>query len=367
MFTLITALPRFCVGVTFHDDVTFPQHFNRAPCAFVCVVRSNLDCSGKVSDAAFDVVVRKLIASECWHNDLHRNNIGWNALLRRFEAFDLERGTVAPKPSGEVPERTLFFHRWYASSVASRNNFQIQALMRRVKTVCGLDKTHQYFADFYLQGTFLEHSFDELSFLTGPGPNVWMYDAFIRCSCFMKQLSNLVILCPSLSQQIAFSAALKNMRESGVCHVTYLPSSAKSTCFIVLILFKLFPHLRCVPAFNHGAADWTGDPLTVSEFGDIAVGHDPTTGEMVNVYCRGKDNQQVLRARIRVLVPGIQIFGRCEEMRDRAVALEHWGAMRNDRNGTGAVINHDAVAASTEEEQLALARLLLQREGFEII
>jgi hypothetical protein len=105
----------------------------------------------------------------------------------------------------------------------------------------------------------------------------------------------------------------------------------------------------------------------VSEFGDIAVGHDPTTGEMVDVYCRGKDNQQVLRARIRVLLPGIQIFGRCEEMRDRAVALEHWGAMRNERNGTGAVINHDAVAASTEEEQLALARLLLQREGFEFI
>ena len=41
----------------------------------------------------------------------------------------------------------------------------------------------------------------------------------------------------------------------------------KNTCFIVLLLFLLFPGLRFVPAFNRGGADWTGSQLTCTSVG----------------------------------------------------------------------------------------------------
>jgi hypothetical protein len=142
----------------------------------------------------------------------------------------------------------------------------------------------------------------------------------------------------------------------------------KNTCFIVLLLFLMFPDLKFVPAFNEGASDWTDDNLTVTECGEILIGHDPLTGEFANIYCRDKENQRELRKKLGELQPGIKFFGPVAGLKDTTAARTHTVVIRNAKRGIADLQSADASDDSddSDEQQFARALAISREAGFTV-
>ena len=148
---------------------------------------------------------------------------------------------------------------------------------------------------------------------------------------------------------------------------------SKSTCFIVLLLFLLFPELMFVPAFNRGGSDWTRAPATRTESGEILVGHYPIDGTFALIYCRNRDNQRSLRRCMRALFPEIIFFGSIEGLAlDCTASRVHHIEIRNVKKGKYDPQSDDGSDDETEQDsedseaELAHALDILREAGFDM-
>ena len=140
----------------------------------------------------------------------------------------------------------------------------------------------------------------------------------------------------------------------------------KATCFIVLLLFLLFPKLRFIPAFNKGGADWTRDLSTRTEPGQVLVGHDPLDGRYANIYCRNITIQSNLRKiMLEHYDPAIKFLGHVHGLKNFSAALTHLVAIRSAKRGADFLQGEDDSEDEVEPE-IARAFAILLEAGYDL-